>query len=206
MMSPVPPRFSRALPLFAATLLLSACVNVGLGGGGKPPASLLTLTPIAQKADGAQAAGQAASAMTVLTPDLPRKLATTRVPVQVDDVQIAYLVGATWVDNPGELFRRLLSETIAASSGRLVLDERQYVTAPETRLSGELVEFGVDARSRQVVIIYDATFAPAAKAPVRRQRFAARVPLNAVEPVPVGEALNRGANEVAAAVARWIAQ
>jgi cholesterol transport system auxiliary component len=182
---------------------LAGCVSLG---GSKPTESLLMLTPEARVAGGAAVTGSPASAMTVLTPDVPRKLSTTRVPVQVDDVQVAYMVGAAWVETPNRLFRALVSETLAAKTGRLMLDEKQFATAPETRLSGELIEFGVDARASQVVIVYDATLALPGKAPVRKQRFEARAPISEVKPAIVGDALNRAANKVAADVTAWVGQ
>ena len=197
---------ARGMVLMALTLGLAACVNLG---GGKSPESLLTLTSVAKVTGGTLVSGTPASAMTVLTPDVPRKLATNRVPVQVDDVQVAYLVGAAWVESPNRLFRALLSETLAANTGRLMLDQAQFATAPETRLSGELVEFGVDARASEAVIIYDATLAlpntgMQGTAPVRKQRFVARVPVSDIKPAPVGDALNRAANQMAGEIAVWV--
>ncbi len=197
---------SRRIVMLAIPLSLAACVNLGTG---KAPESLLTLTSSARVTGGAVISGTPASAMTVLTPDVPRKLATNRVPVQVDDVQVAYLVGAQWVESPNRLFRALVSETLAATTGRLMLDEKQFATSPETRLSGELIEFGVDAKSSQAVIIYDATLAIPnsglqGNAPVRKQRFIARVPVAEIKPAPVGDALNRAANQIAGEIAAWV--
>jgi cholesterol transport system auxiliary component len=202
----IAPWLKPRMAIIAMALSLSACVNLG---SGKAPESLLTLTSAAKVNGGAVISGTPASAMTVLLPDVPRKLATNRVPVQMDDVQVAYLVGAAWVESPNRLFRALVSETLAANTGRLMLDQAQFATAPETRLSGELIEFGVDAPSMQAVIIYDATLSMPTKggqgtAPVRKQRFIARVPVSEIKPAPVGDALNRAANQIAADISTWV--
>jgi len=199
---PMTPRLARPLyrgALIAALpLLLAGCISFGE----EPPPYLLSLTPTSVVADGATASGPSAGAITVLTPEIPQKLSTPRVPVQSTATQIAYVEGAQWVDTPHRLFRRLLSETIAARTGRLVLDEGQAITDPGTRLVGELIDFDVDASASDVVVTYDATLVTGETA--SKRRFQARVPIAAVEPIQVGTALNAAANEVAGEVAAWI--
>jgi len=78
----------------AALLLLAGCLSLG----GKPPKSLLNLTPTATVAAGTTINGDVANAIAVLEPETPAKLAVTRVPVQMDDTQIAYVKEvADWV-------------------------------------------------------------------------------------------------------------
>jgi cholesterol transport system auxiliary component len=129
------------LRLFAAaacTLALTACL------GGHTPDHLLTLTaaetrPVAQPRN----AGPH-EAVTVVTPTVPQALRTTRIPVYVNETTVQYLKDADWVENPGPLFGRLLGETIAARTGRVVLDPSQYSQDPGTRLTGQLLRFGLD--------------------------------------------------------------
>src|SRR3546814_5629496 len=73
-----------------------------------------------------------------------------------DETSIAYVADTQWVDRPGRLFQRLLSETIAAKTGRVVLNPDQFSGEPSTRLQGELIDFGIAARSSQAVVTYDA--------------------------------------------------
>ncbi len=188
----------RPLLLAGLPLALAGCISFGA----KPPPFLLSLTPDAMLADGASASGPAQGAITVLTPEIPQKLSTPRVPVRANATEIAYVEGAQWVDTPHRLFRRLLSETIAARTGRLVLDEGQGVTDPGTRLAGDLIDFDIDATAMQAVVTYDATLVQGEN--VNKRRFQARVPIAAVEPQGVGIAMNTAANEVAGEVAAWI--
>lgn len=188
----------RPLLLASLPLALAGCISFGA----KPPPYLLSLTPDAMLADGATASGPAQGAITVLTPEIPQKLSTPRVPVRTNATEIAYVEGAQWVDTPHRLFRRLLSETIAAQTGRLVLDEGQGLTDPGTRLAGDLVDFDVDATAMQAVVTFDATLVQGETA--SKRRFQARVPITAIEPQGVGVAMNAAANEVAGEVAAWL--
>ncbi len=188
----------RPLLLASLPLALAGCISFGA----EPPPFLLSLTPDAQLDAGATASGPAEGAITVLTPEIPQKLSTPRVPVRANATEIAYVEGAQWVDTPHRLFRRLLSETIAAKTGRLVLDEGQGVTDPGTRLAGDLVDFDIDATAMQAVVTFDATLVQGEN--VSKRRFQARVPIAAVEPQAVGIAMNAAANAVAGEIAGWI--
>ena len=190
------------LPVVAAALLLSGCAS--LLSGGKPPEFLLNLVPDNKVAAGTQHSGSPESAIGVLVPVIPQKLATTRVPVLEDANKISYVVDAKWVENPARLFQQLLSETIAAKSNRLVLSEAQFLTSPGTRLAGELVDFGMDARTSQAVVTYDAVQTSADGTVIRKRRFVATEPVSVIEAQYVGEALNRAANKVATDVAAWV--
>src|SRR3546814_4178603 len=98
----------------------------------------------------------------------------------------------------------LVSETGAARTSRVVLDEGQYLTAPGEQLAGQLMEFGVDARSNEVVVAYQAMLVSAGGKTVTQRRFEVREPIGGeVEAKPVGEALTRAANRVAVDVADW---
>jgi len=190
---------SRNVAAAAGALALSACF-----GGGHGPDHLLTLTaaetrPVAQPRN----AGPN-QAVTVVEPSVPQSLRTTRIPVYVSDTIVQYLKDADWVENPGPLFGRLLGETIAARTGRVVLDPSQYSHDPGTRLTGQLIRFGLDPAAMQVVVTYDAVIARGPSGGVTTNRFEARVPVAAATPAAVAPALNQAANQVADQVAAWL--
>jgi cholesterol transport system auxiliary component len=185
------------LPLSAA-LLLGGCFSFGA----KPPPTLMTLDPAQSRPAGATRTAAEGETITVVTPTVPRELATVRVPVHENELAIAYVKNAQWVEQPANLFGRLVAETIAAS-GRVVLDPRQFTLDPGTRLTGQLQRFGVDATSSEAVAVYDAALARRGGGVVTR-RFEARVPVAAVDVVNVRPALNQAANQIATEVAAWI--
>ena len=183
-----------------AAAMLGGCVSFG---GAEPPEKLLTLTPAATSPVGALAGGDLSQALAVSIPSTGQKLSVTRVPVQVDASSIAYLKDAVWVENPARLFASLLAETIRASSDRLVMGEDELGYAASTKLGGELVEMGYDARTASATIRYDALL-QLSDGRVLTQRFE-----NSVSGIPanagaVGPALNQAANAVAAEVAAWV--
>jgi cholesterol transport system auxiliary component len=186
----------------AAALALSGCVSLG----GKAPPFLLTLDADAVPTAGALRTNADASPLTVLIPTAPQKLRTQRIPVQQDDGSIAYIVEAQWVEAPQRLFQRLLSDTLGAKTGRLVLDEGQYLTAPGEQLAGQLLEFGIDARTGEAVVVYQAMVVTGGGKSVRQQRFEAREKLSAIAARPAGSALTRAANKVAGEVAAWVGE
>jgi cholesterol transport system auxiliary component len=181
------------------TLTLGACVSFG----GKAPPSLLVLTATNSVANGTAKSGTSGDALIVLLPEAPRKLDSNRVPVQIDDSSIAYLKDAVWADKPSRLMQLLLMETIAAKTGRLVLNETDAGGKATQYLSGSLLEFGVDAAASEAVVVYDAVRLVRGQM-VEKKRFEVRRPLSAVEPGPAGTALNEAANEVATQVSDWI--
>jgi cholesterol transport system auxiliary component len=190
-----------ALALAAA---LSGCSLGGLlGGGGKPPVSLVTLTP--EAAEPAQIARTAAAgqAVTINIPTVPKELAAVRVPVQVSPTDIQYVTNLTLVDTPDRLFQGLLAETVRRTTGRVVLDPGQTNLDPGVTVSGQLQKFGYDASTGQVTVTYDASMATAGAAKVETRRFTASAPADGTAP-SVGPALNRAANQVALDVAKWI--
>jgi cholesterol transport system auxiliary component len=183
-----------------ATATLSSCVSFG---GGKAPAALLVLSATSTVKNGTAQTGPAREALVVLQPEVPRKLDTNRVPVQVDNSSIAYLKGAIWADKPARLMQMLLMETIAAKNGRLVLNEIDAGGKAEEFVSGTLVEFGIDASSMEAVVVYDAVKLVRGKE-VQKRRFETREAVSAVEAGPSGKALNKAANTVASDIAAWL--
>lgn len=183
-----------------ALLSLAGCISFAA----KPPASLLTLTPDAGVAPGQTASSATAPTITILVPATPGSLATTRVPVQTGATAIAYVKDAAWSEPPARLFARLMSDTIAARTGRVVLSTAQSFADPGARLSGELRSFGVDDGERQAVVVFDATLVRGEARVFEKRRFEAREPVARIDAGSVGTALNRAANKVAADVADWV--
>ena len=119
------------------------------------------------------------------------------------EIAVSYLKDAQWVEMPATLFARLLSETIAATTGRVVLDPKQFTFDPGRRLTGTLQRFGYNAAGAEVVAIYDAVLARQGGG-VTTRRFEARVPVAAPDAANVAPALNQAANQIAGEVAAWI--
>lgn len=182
-----------------ATTLLAGCISFGA----KPPESLLNLTAARTVAAGTTINGDMTQAIAVVEPEAPAKLAVTRVPVQIDDTNVAYVKDAVWVDRPTRLFRRLLGETIRARSGRLVIDNDDAALTPTNQLRGSLIDFGYDARTASVVVTFDAV-RDVNGTQVMTRRFSSTVPGIAAEAAPIGAALNQAANDVAGQVADWV--
>jgi cholesterol transport system auxiliary component len=181
----------------AAALLLAGC----FGGGG--PSELFTLRAEQTRPVGTARTAAPGEAITVVEPTVPVALQNNRVPVYVAPQTIQYLKNAFWSDDPSELFRSVVSETIGAVTNRVVLDPGQYTHEPGTRLTGQLILFGLDADRMEAVVQYDAVLARGRDSVVTN-RFEARVPVAAAQPALVAPALNRAANQVAAQVAAWI--
>lgn len=190
----------KKLAIALLVLPLAGCLSFGA----EPPKSLLSLTADQQVAVGQPQSSASARTVTIQVPATPQALATTRVPVQSGAVDVAYLKETSWVEPPARLFARLMSDTIAARTGRVVLGSTQSLVDPGARLSGELRMFGVDATTRSAVVTFDAALVRDEGGPLEKRRFEARVPVAAIEPAPVGAALNQAANRVAAEVADWI--
>lgn len=183
----------------ASALTLSSCVSLG----GTAPASVLTLTATSTVTAGESKTGMAKDAMVVLIPEVPRKLDTNRVPVQINTGNIAYLRDGVWTDKPAILMRHLLAETLAAKNGTLILSEVETAGKAENYLSGQLVEFGIDEASMEAVAIFDAVRIRKGQ-PVEKRRFDARKGLTKIETGEAGETLNAVANKIAEDVATWL--
>jgi cholesterol transport system auxiliary component len=185
--------------------VVAVCLTGCIGLGGKTPPFLLTLDADAVPTSGGARTAAEAATLTILIPTAPQKLRTTRIPVQQDDSSVTYVKDAQWVEAPQRLFQRLVSETVAARTARVVLDEGQYLTAPGEQLAGQLMEFGIDARSNEAVVVYQAMLVSAGGKTVTQRRFEVREPLaTKIEAKPAGEALARAANKVAVDVAAWL--
>lgn len=189
----------RILIAIAALAALPGCISLG----GEPPPYLLTLQPDQQVEAGVSRSAGAGTAITINRPEAPQKLAVDRVVVQTSPTTLAYLQNATWADVPAELFRALLSEVVAARTGRVVLDPAQYTSDPGTIVTGRLLDFGYEVAGGEAVVVYEAAITDGSG--VRTRRFEAREPAIAEVPRNVGQALNRAANRVAVDVADWLA-
>jgi cholesterol transport system auxiliary component len=186
----------------ALVLTLSGCAGL-LGGGGKAPTTLVTLTPeAAEPAQIVRTAG-AGQSVTIATPNVERELRTTRVPVQATPTDVQYVADLQLVDTPDHLFADLVAETIRRTTNRVVLDPRQASLDPGLLVTGELRRFGYDAQTGQVVVQYDAALSTPGGNQVQTQRFTATAPADG-SAASVGPALNRAANQVALDVAKWI--
>jgi cholesterol transport system auxiliary component len=191
-------RQNRLFLALAAALAVSGCLSFGP----KVPPVLMRLTSDAQIAASGRTAA-AAEAITVVPPTAPAELNTPRVPVRTGSTQVAYVKDAQWVEVPTILFARLVSETIAAKTGRVVLDPKQFTFDPGQRLTGTLQTFGLDADRMEAVLVYDAAVSRG-KDSVETRRFEARVPVAALDAASAPAALNQAANQVAAEVAAWV--
>jgi cholesterol transport system auxiliary component len=186
----------------AMALLLAGCLNLG----GNVPPSLLNLTATSVPEANVARSGTAQSALTVVIPSVPQKLRTPRVPVETGGAAVAYLKDAQWIEPPARLFQRLLSETLSATQNRLVLTETELISAPGELLSGDLLNFGVDADRNEAVVTYQALRLTNDGTTISQRRFEARESVGELTPGNAGAALNRAANRVAADVAVWMAQ
>lgn len=193
---------------FAASSLSLALACLALGGcvkfGQKAPPRLLTISADAALPSGQNVSSAGLPTVMVVTPEVPRRIDTMRVPVQIDATAVAYVKDAQWSDAPRSLFARLLIDTIAAAGDVFVVSSDQYGMPSGARLSGELVDFGVDARTREAVVTFDAVLAKPAGEQAVRRRFTARAPVRDIEADKVAEPINRAANQVAAEVAAWV--
>lgn len=191
----------RALAAFvplAATV--SGCITIG----SKPPESLLSITSAASVPAGQTQSSGSAPTITILVPGASQAIAGVRVPVQSSETSIAYVKGAQWVEPPNRMFVRLLSDTVPARTGRIVLSSAQSYSDPGAILSGELRNFGVDAATSMAVVTFDASLIRTTGKVVEKRRFEARVPVSAIATAPVGVALNQAANQVAGEIADWV--
>ncbi len=186
---------ARTAPL-AAVLLLGGCLSFGP----KTPPTLFDLTAENPAPAGAGQSGSLASALVVEVPEAPLSLNVTRVPVQVDATNLAYVKKAAWAERPARLFQRLLAETIRAKGSRLVL-ESEPGTGNSEVLSGRLLAMGFNAPTNTAVVRFDA-MRTTRGGQVQVRRFEASQGASA-EPEVLGPALNRAANDVARQVAEW---
>jgi cholesterol transport system auxiliary component len=187
----------------ATALALSLAGCGGLLGGGKPPATLYSLTPEAAEPVALARSAAAGQAVTIARPTVARELGTVRVPVQVTPTNVEYVAKMQLVDTPANLFASLLAETVRRTTNRVVLDPGQTTLDPGLLGSGALQRFGYDAATGQVVVTYDGSLSTAGGSRVETRRFTATAPADGTA-ASVGPALNRAANQVALDVAKWI--
>lgn len=193
-------RTGTAIALAAA---LGGCSLSGLLGGGKPPTTLVTLTPEAPAPAQIVRNAPAAQSVTIAVPTVPRELTFVRVPVQLTPTNVQYVANLQLVDTPNRLFQDLLEETVRRTTNRVVLDPGQSTIDPGVTIGGQLQRFGYDASTGAVVVTYDATKSSAGGGGVETRRFSASAPADGTA-ATVGPALNHAANAVALEVGRWI--
>jgi cholesterol transport system auxiliary component len=189
-------------PILAATALAGCSLSSLMGGGGKPPVMLQTLTPEAADPGAVVRSAAAGQAVTIETPVIENELRTVRVPVQISPTDLQYVTNLQWVDTPDKLFQNLVEETVRRTTNRVVLNPNQTGVDPGIVLRGELEKFGYNGQTGQVEVAYDATRTTSA-AEVQTRRFVANVPADG-SGASVGPALNSAANQVAQQVAQWI--
>jgi cholesterol transport system auxiliary component len=194
---------ARILASVALAIAVGGCSIGGLLGGGKAPATLLTLTPEAPSVGEFTRAANAGQAVTVSTPVISKELRTVRIPVRVTSTDVQYVTDAQWVDTPDRLFADLLAETIRRTTNRVVLDPALTGLDPGLIVSGELQSFGYDAATGQAVVRFDGALSTAGGTRVETRRFEANAPSDGTAQ-SIGPALNRAANEVSLEVASWI--
>jgi cholesterol transport system auxiliary component len=187
----------------ATALVLGLAGCGGLLGGGKPPATLFSITPEAAEPAAIVRSAAAGQAVTITKPTVARELGTVRVPVQVTPTNVEYVAKMQLVDTPANLFASLLAETVRRTTNRVVLDPGQTTLDPGLLVSGALQRFGYDAATGQVIVTYDGSLSTAGGSRVETRRFTATAPADGTA-ASVGPALNRAANQVALDVARWI--
>jgi len=193
----------RSIAPIAIAAALGGCSLSGLLGGGKPPATLLTLTPEAPDPGAITRSASAGQAVTVAVPTIPKEIRTVRIPVQISPTDVQYVANAQWIDTPDRLFQDLVAETIRRTTSRVVLNPDQAALDPGLVVSGELQRFGYDAQTGQAIVIYDGSLSTEGGTRVEARRFTATAPADGTG-ATVGPALNRAANQVAGEVARWI--
>lgn len=198
--------FNRKLAAAPLMLALSATLAGCISFGGKPPAQLLSLDATQKVPAGTVRQAGSGRSLIIMEPEAPKMLDTVRVPVQVTPTSVAYVTEVQWADTPRHLFRRLLAETISATTDRIVLDSGQFSGDGGQRLTGELVAFTIDSATSSAVVTYDAMVTTPNGVALARQRFTATTPVNGkIEAATVGVPLNASANKVAADVAAWVA-
>ena len=183
---------------------LTGCSIGGLlGGGGKAPTVLQTLTPEAADPGAVTRTAAAGQSVTVAVPLTSKELHTVRVPVLISPGYVQYVTNLTWIDTPDRLFQGLVAETIRRTTNRVVLDNGVTSLDPGLLVSGQLQKFGYDAATGQVIVEYDGALSTAGGNRVESRRFVATAPADGTAST-VGPALNRAANEVARDVAGWV--
>ena len=190
---------TRLVLALAPALLLGGCISFG----GKPPKLLMALSTTSAVPANASRQASATNTILVQTPTAPVTIMTPRIPVYDGATSLAYVADAAWNEPPARAFQRILSETVTAKTDRVVLDPRQFGPTVALRLSGQLQRFGIDARSSEAVVVFDAQLVRDSGA-IETRRFESRVSVGAIAGARAGNALNRAANDIAGQVADWV--
>lgn len=197
-------RFIKIIAPVALAVSVAGCSLGGmLGGGGKAPAVLYTLTSTVPQAAAPTRSAPVGEAVTIRTPAIPKELRTTRAPAVLGPTQVQYVTNLQWVDTPDRLFQDLLAETVTRMTNRVVLDPQQATLDPGATIAGNLSRFGYDAQEGMVVVRYDAAMTRAGGTAVATRRFEAREPADGTA-ASVAPAINVAANRVAMEVAQWV--
>jgi cholesterol transport system auxiliary component len=183
----------------ACAIALSGCVSFGP----KAPKALITLSASAAVETGGARVSDGTGTVTILTPTVPAAIASVRVPVYDGAVNLSYVSDVAWNEAPARLMQRMISETIAAKTQRVVLDPRQFTSDPGLRLSGQLQKFGIDPARMEAVAVFDAQLSRV-PGKVETRRFEARSSVTAIDATSVGAPMNAVANDLAAQIAAWI--
>ena len=186
----------------ALALAVAASGCALLGGGGKAPPVLFTLSSDAPPAAPTRSSA-VGETVTIETPAIPKELRTVRVPVDIGLTQVQYVANLQWFDTPDRLFQSLVEETVRRTTNRVVLDPNQATLDPGLVVTGQLNRFGYDSQQGAVVVQYDASLATQGGTHVESRRFEASVPADG-KAATVSPALNEAANQVAKQVAQWI--
>lgn len=192
--------FLLSLAALALAPMLSGCLSLAP----KPPLQLLTLQAAEAPPPGQTVSSATAHTLSLEVPVTPAAVAAPRVMVMTGADSVAYVKGAVWSEAPARLFARLLSDTVAARTGRIILSSSQALGDPGAHLSGELRSFGIDERKGEAVVVYIASLRRGADRIYETRRFEGRAAIGKINENSVGPALNRAANQVAADVADWV--
>src|SRR5690348_14340559 len=145
------------VPVIIAAAIAGCSVSGLLGGGGKPPVMLQTLTPEAADPGNIVRSAAAGQAVTIQTPIIGNELRTGRVPVQLTPTDVQYVTNLQWVDTPDKLFQSLVEETVRRTTNRVGLDPNQTGVDPGVVVQGELERFGYDSAPGQAVVAFNGT-------------------------------------------------
>lgn len=195
----------RRLALLASLLTAACGPLVQIGGGSAPPAALYTLQSTVPPR---QVPPRLGVTLLLEAPTVPQVLNTARIPVVTGDTELAYLVGARWVEQPANLLQPLLADVIASRTGVPVTNPSNYDVLTDYRLSGELRAFGLDVRDPAQAVVsarYDAILSRTGGGLLDVRRFEVSEPARSQSPADVAYALNAAANRLAVEVADWTA-
>lgn len=196
-------RLKTLAPVVLAAALGGCSLGGVLGGGEKPPATLLTLTSEAPDPGSISRSASAGEAVTIVAPIVAKELRTVRVAVHATPRDVEYVTNLQMADTPDQLFRELVEETVRRTTNRVVLDPHQSSLDPGLLVTGALQRFDYDAATGQVIVQFDGSLSTAGGARVESRRFTATAPADGTA-ATVGPALNTAANQVATEIAKWV--